>query len=197
MPLPSAILLASAVLTFGAFLTLSAKAGPGLLLYVAMLGGSAVWLLPGLLAQALPLGLFGGTLVAAASRPTNDRIAPAQLLMPTVLIVGLCLGLTGWMVPEGYRVTAAAAARFTGGTESASDSLPAPALDLPSLVAAGTPAARSELGRRLLPVTGCALAGLVAAVLLAVGIRLPIRAVVVLTLALFVAQMTLWARTAP
>lgn len=197
MPFPSALLVVTAVLTFGAFLAMGAELGPGLLLYVAMLGGTAGWLLPGLVAQALPLGLFGGALLTAASRPASDRLAPATVLGATVVVSALCLGLTGWLMPEGYRATAAAAARFTGQPAEQARAAPPPsALDLPALVAAPTSAARAELRRRLLPVAGCGVAGLVAGALLALGLRLRITHAMIVTLALFITQMVLWIRSA-
>ena len=57
------------LLTFVGAVLIVMKLGPGRLpifFYLAALGGSAVWLLPGPLALAIPAGAFGGVLLHAS-----------------------------------------------------------------------------------------------------------------------------------
>jgi hypothetical protein len=52
------------LLTAAGVVLLVWQLGPGGLLYVAPLGGAAVWLLSGPFALAMPAGAFGGVLLA-------------------------------------------------------------------------------------------------------------------------------------
>jgi hypothetical protein len=112
------------------------------------------------------------------------------------------LGLTGWIMPEGYRATAAIGDRFTASATaerpaepSASArgaTTPAAALDLPQLLEDPSPEAHADLLRRLRPVVGCLLAGAAAAGLVAAGWRPRSSRVLALTAAMFFVQMFFW-----
>ena len=202
MGLASGVIAVSAVLTAATFMALVFTSGPGLLLYLAMLGDAAVWLLPGLLVQALPLGLFGGVLLAADRPRAEDAIRPRNILGLALLLTMVTLGLTGWIIPEGYRATAAIGDRFTTSatverrTEPSAAArnatTPAAALDLPQLLKNPSPETNAHLLRRLRPVVGCMLAGAAAAGLVAVGWRPRSSRVIALTTAMFFVQMFLW-----
>ena len=107
MTLSSAVIAVTAVLTLATLFVTAAMAGPGFLLYLAMLGGAAAWLLPALVAQALPCGLFGGAMVAAAGPRSERRAGARAIVAATGLATLLSLGTVSWLTPHAYHATAA------------------------------------------------------------------------------------------
>lgn len=204
MTLAPAVFVVTAVLTSATFLVALFMAGPGFLLYLAMLGGAAAWLLPGLVAQALPCGLFGGTLVAAAGPASEERVRPAAVVGATCLLTVAALALVGWLAPQGYQATAAATARYRTGPSTASrdgatarpPQSPA-ALELPALMADASDGARGELWRRLLPVVATFVLGVVAAGVVGSGARWSTRTALVATAVVFAIQMSDWIKSFP
>lgn len=204
MTLAPAVFVVTAILTSATFLVALFMAGPGFLLYLAMLGGAAAWLLPGLVAQALPCGLLGGTLVAAANPSSEERLRPAGVVGATCLLTVAALGLVGWLTPQGYQASAAATARYRTGPSSATraeatarPSQSPAALELPALMADTSDGARAELWRRLLPVAATFVLGVIAAGVVGSGARWTTRTAVVATGVVFAIQMSYWITSFP
>lgn len=167
-----------ATLTFGVTIGLTALSvvglvfslGPGFLVYLAALGSTAFWLLPGVLAQTLPVGLIGGALLAgvpgADQRPTVSDAVPVAVL--GMLLSAYCVG---WGVPEAYVETGAAADRVTGQRAALTPSQRVHRLDLPALLGDTAPEARPELQSRVRLFLRAVAAGLVAIGLVASRLR--------------------------
>ena len=198
MALPSAVIAMTFALTLVAFFITAAMAGPGFLLYLAMLGGAAAWLLPALVAQALPLGLFGGAMVAAAGPRSDRRVTARAIVAATGLATLLLLGTVGWLTPHAYHATAARSERYRSPASAARPAPPAPsALELPDLAVDPSEAARTELRRRLQPVGLVFILGLAAAGFAASTLHWTARAALALTAILFAIQMSYWVKSLP
>lgn len=198
MTLLPATLGVTLLLTFGAFLVFSAQLGPGALLYVAILGPQAVWLLPGLLAQTLAPGLLGGALLAGATAESEMRPTSRDISKATVVLTLLTLYLVGWLAPMAFERTGAAVDRFRDrpAVEAGRTApLPPVALPLPALVQERSEPARTELWRRLQLVAICALFGVVAAGVIGSGVRLNTATAIGATAVAFIWQMHRWTAT--
>jgi hypothetical protein len=111
-------ILVTLVLTAAGVALVLVKLGPGGLIYLAALGGSAVWLLPGPLAVATPAGAFGRR-PAHASRQRRVREDSTGATVRVAVLALLVSALTvGWLVPLAYLETGRKLSRFQG------DSLP-------------------------------------------------------------------------
>lgn len=198
MPLSSAVLAVTAALTMVTFAIASAMAGPGFVLYLAMLGGAAAWLLPALVAQSLPCGILGGTLVAGAGSPSEHRPAAGAVVASTCLVTVMSLGLVGWLMPQGYQQTAARSNRFVNAKATARETAPVPsALELPQLMGYRSDGGRAELARRLQPVGLVFLLGLVAAGLVASQLAWTTTTALAATAVVYAMQMIYWVKSWP
>ena len=157
----------TAIMTGAALFVTAAQIGPGFLLYLAMLGEHAVWLLPVHVAVVLPAALFGAALLAASGPGTDDlRTQPSDVIAVTIVASLLSLYLVGWMMPAGYHATNQAVARHT--TAPVERSSPRPAgLELPQLWHTESPELRAELVQRLRLTIACVIFGGLAAALIA------------------------------
>jgi hypothetical protein len=167
-----------ATLTFGVTLGLTALSvvglvfslGPGFLVYLAALGSTAFWLLPGVLAQTVPVGLLGGALLAGVrggdQRPTVSDAVPVAIL--GMLLSAYCVG---WGVPEAYVETGAAADRATGQRATLTPPQRVRRLELPALLRDTAPEARPELQSRTRLFLRAVAGGLVAIGLVASRLR--------------------------
>jgi hypothetical protein len=82
-------------------------------LYLAMLGGAAVWLLPAPFAIAMPAGAFGGVLLARAEQKVvADEESTGDILRLAVLALLFSALTVGWLVPLAYQETGRAVSRF-------------------------------------------------------------------------------------
>lgn len=198
MALSSAVIAVTAVLTLATLFVTAAMAGPGFLLYLAMLGGAAAWLLPALVAQALPCGLFGGAMVAAAGPRPERRAGARAIVAATGLATLLLLGTVGWLTPHANQATAARSDRFRGPASAQRPAPPAPsALELPALASEPSEAARVELRRRLQPVGLVFILGLIASGFAASRLVWSTRAALALTAILFAIQTSYWVKSFP
>jgi hypothetical protein len=193
MTLGSATLGVTLLLTLGAFLVLLSSLGPAALLYVAMLGPQVPWLLPGLLAQTIPPGLLGGTLLAHSTADATWRPTVPDVLKATVVLTLVTLYLTGWLAPLAFERTGAAVDRFRD-QPAVERQAPAPpvARPLPELMRDASEPARTELWRRLQLVALCAAFGLAAAAVVGSGVRMNTATVVGITAVAFIWQMHRW-----
>ena len=175
-----------------AFFLTSTLAGPGFLIYIAMLGPTAAWLLPGHLALAMPFGLFGGALIAGAGPRTNDQ--PRDVVYLTCVLAILCLYAVGWLMPAGFRATGEATDRFQSKAASERVAPVTPAsFEPPRLIAERSdPAVRAELIRRLHPPGACLFLGLLAAGLVASPFTWRASTAAIVTIALFLFQVRRW-----
>jgi hypothetical protein len=123
-------------------------------LAVAMLGGFALWLLPGHLAVSLPAAAFGGVLMTHAEGVDSNedreeaRGQTVRLILCTTLVSLLCVG---WLMPWAYQESGRAFSRFVDRSSSVEEPARARAdLTLEELLVRGgsDPVARSELTRR-------------------------------------------------
>lgn len=154
-------------LTALAVLMTAARTGPGFVLYAAMLGSSAVWILPVHVVTVLPAGLIGGVLLAGSGPRTSlERPDVRQVAAVTLVATVTSLYLAGWGMPAAYAATAAASARYVQPAVEAPAAVKPAAMNLPQL-AAGSAAARAELMRRVWPVILCLVSGVAAAALVA------------------------------
>jgi hypothetical protein len=157
----------TAILTGAALFVTAAQAGPGFLLYVAMLGDAAAALLPVHVAIALPAGVFGGALLAGSGpREQEGRVQPTDVITLTLVATLLSAWLVGWAMPAGYQATEQASARYVDSPAFQQPLRPA-ALNLFELLADDSAAARAELFKRLGHVAACLLLGALAAALVA------------------------------
>ena len=146
----------TAVFTALALLVTASHVGSGFLLYLAMLGGAAVWLLPVHVGLALPAAVFGATMLAASGpRALADRPVARDVVVLTCFLTLLCVYLVGWVMPAGHAGTGARVARYQNAPVERPEAEPPAALQLPHLLADGSEAARAELYRRLWPVAAC------------------------------------------
>jgi hypothetical protein len=166
--LASSTLALTAILTGAALVVTMAQAGPGFLLYVAMLGEAAAALLPVHVAIALPAGVFGGALLAGSGpREQAERVQPAEVVMLTLVATLLSAWLVGWGMPAGYQATEWASARYVDAPAVEQATLRPAALNLSELLADESAAARAEIFNRLGHVAACLLLGALAAALVA------------------------------
>jgi hypothetical protein len=192
--LPSVVLGFTVLLTLGALFLTSAQVGPGFLLYLAMLGPTAAWLIPGHVAIALPFGLFGGTLLAGAGPRSADRVQPREVIGLTFVLALVSLYIVGWLMPSGFQATGAATARFVNkpGSDRVVPVKPA-SLELPQLLSErADPAMSAELGRRVQLPLACLVLGLIGAGIIAAPFTWSNRTAVIVTLVLFIFQVRRW-----
>lgn len=194
MGLFSSVLGLTTLLTVAAFFITSSLAGSGFLLYVAMLGPAALWLLPAHVALALPFGLFGGALLAGAGARTSDRAQAKEVIVLTIALTCLSLYLVGWLMPAAAHATGTAVARYQGSTAAGQAEAGRPSTyELPRLLAGrADPEAGAELRRRLQPVAACLFLGLLAAGLVASPLTWRTRTAVIATVLLFILQVRRW-----
>jgi hypothetical protein len=145
--------------------------GPGFLLYLAALGGTALWLLPGLLAQTIPVGLLGGALVSGGQGEPDQRPTMSDAVSVAILGVLLSTYCVGWGVPEAYLETSSAAERVTSQRAVLTEAQRVRRLDLPALLRDATPDAQRELWSRLRLILRAVAAGALAVVLVALPLR--------------------------
>jgi lipopolysaccharide export LptBFGC system permease protein LptF len=189
MTLGSATLGVTLLLTLGAFLVLLSSLGPAALLYVAMLAT----VVPGLLAQTIPPGLLGGTLLSHSTADATWRSTVPDVLKATIVLTLVTLYLTGWLAPLAFERTGAAVDRFHD-QPVVERQAPAPpvARPLPELVRDASEPARTELWRRLQLVALCAAFGFAAAAVVGSGVRMNTPTVVGITAVAFIWQMHRW-----
>jgi hypothetical protein len=182
----------TAVLTVLATFVLASGVGAGFLIYLAMLGPSALWLLPGLLAQTIPAGVAGGILMAGANTEADRRPSPRDAAILTIVLAAATLYFVGWAVPDAYERTGAVADRFTKSRAvEATQAKPVSAarMPLPELLADSSAAARAEMWTRLQAVARTLIFGLAAAFLLVTPLRWNVGSALVVTAVLFLWQM--------
>jgi hypothetical protein len=126
--------------------------GSGSLLFLAILGPTAVWLLPAFVVVALPAGAFGGVMLTHADRSGEfgpDEDANREAMQLAVLAMLLSAVIVGWLVPMANQPTEAAFAPYWSGEPPALEITPA-TLSLDALVVgiSSVPGARQELLRR-------------------------------------------------
>jgi hypothetical protein len=106
-------ILVTLALTAAAVLLIVLKPGPGGLIYFAALGESAVWVVPGTFALAIPAGAFGGILLTRAGQADiigqNWADDTARLAVLALLLSALTVG---WLVPLAYHETDRAISQF-------------------------------------------------------------------------------------
>ena len=151
----------TALLSIGALVVSTFHLGAGFLLVLAALGENAIWLLPLHVAIVLPAALFGGALLASAGPRTPDRPGILEMAGMTLVVTMTSTYLVGWLMPEGYRASRTAMARFQDQAVERANESPA-ALDLPRLLQDSSPAARQNLRVRIRLVAPCILLGAVA-----------------------------------
>jgi hypothetical protein len=191
----SSNLLMTLAFTIAAFFVMAFKLGAGFFLYLAALGPAAAWLVPGLVAQAMPAGLLGGTLMAAAGpRGEAYHVRAGEVLGFACAATLLSLYLVGWLAPEGFRATSDAMRPFQQNAVERPAAPPA-ALDMLDLVAERSEPARVELRRRLTLVISCAAAGIIAAAMVASRLVWSIRTALGVAAAAFIWQMQRWVGT--
>jgi hypothetical protein len=191
MSLLSATSSLTASLTVFATFVLASQIGPGFFIYLAMLGPTALWLLPGLLAQTIPAGVAGGILLAGANTEADRRPSARDAGKLTIVLAAATLYFVGWGVPEAYARTGAAADRITNpkAVEATLAKPPTPArMPLPELMADRSDAARAEMWTRLQAVARTLIFGLLAALLLATPLRWNVASALGVTALIFLWQ---------
>ena len=122
------------------------------LLLLAILGPTAVWLLPAFVVVALPAGAFGGVMLTHADRAAGfgpDEDANRKAMQLAVIAMLLSVLIVGWIVPTAYEPTEAAFSRYQNGATAAPEIRPA-RLTLDTLLVEinSVPGAKQELLRR-------------------------------------------------
>ena len=164
--------------------------GPDGLLLLAILGPAAVWLLPSVVAVALPAGAFGGVMLTHADRAgvhDPDEDGNREAIWLAVLATLLSALIVGWLVPLAHQPTEAAFSRYQSGAPIAPEVRPA-RLPLDALLVglSSVPGARQELLRRAAWIAPSLFLPLLAAGLGVVKRRWTYRESVAATLATFV-----------
>jgi hypothetical protein len=180
----------TALFTLIAFAAAVMTLGRGGLLFLAILGPAAVWLLPAVVIVVLPAGAFGGVMLTYADRAGGydpDEEFNREAIRLAVLAMLMSALIVGWLVPITNQSTEAAFSRFQTGAPAALESTPAK-LTLDALLAGmnSVPGARQELVRRSTWVVLSLLLPLLAAGLGVMKRRWTYRQSLAATLAVFV-----------
>jgi hypothetical protein len=164
--------------------------GNGGILFLAILGGAIIWILPGLFTVALPAGAFGGVLLTQAEHPANDdpdedpRREIVRLALFTLVVSML---LVGWILPMGFGDMSGQFDRYRDGAQAEQGEVRPGSLPLDELLlqAGSVPEARQELLRRAARILPSFFMPLFAGVLVMVRPRWTYKTAVGATLAVF------------
>jgi hypothetical protein len=184
-------------LVLAAFVTLQLlrELGNGAVLFLAVLGGAVIWLLPGVFALALPAGAFGGVLLTHADQSTGivDEDSTREMVRLAVLALMLSMLTVGWLVPMASRQVTGAFAPYQDSVQAVQPEVKPTTLPLDQLIARASsePEGKQELLRRAARIAPSFLMPLLAGVLVMVRPRWTYKAAVTATLAVFV--ISVWA----
>ena len=176
------------MLTAAGVVLLVMQLGQGAPLFLAMLGGAAVWLLLAPFAIAMPAGAFAVSCSRGPSRRWSPmKTRPAKHYVSPVLALMLSTLTVGWLVPRAYQETGRAVSRLVPDGVRRTDGGHTRETTLDQLVdgARSIPGAGKELLRRAAWVLPSFLAPLFAAILVRVRARWKLREAVAATLVIF------------
>src|SRR5262245_40843152 len=80
--------------------------GNGALLFLVVLGGTVIWLLPAVFALALPAGAFGAVMLTHARVSTgnaSDEDSTREMARLAVVALTLSTLIVGWLMPLALR----------------------------------------------------------------------------------------------
>jgi hypothetical protein len=180
----------TALLSVAAALQAVLAMGSNGLLFLAIVGPAAVFLLPPFIVLALPAGAFGGILFTHADRATvdePDEHAHRDAVRLAVLATIVSTVMVGWLVPQAGQPIEAAFSRFQDNSAQVAAAVSPARLSLDELVLAigSVPGAGQELLRRVAWIAASLLMPLFATLLVAVKRRWTYGAAAAATLAVF------------
>ena len=163
--------------------------GNDALLLLVVLGGTVIWLLPGVFALALPAGAFGVVLLTHADPSTanTDEDPKRETVRLAVYALMLSTLTVGWLVPLASRVATGTFAPYQGSAQAEQSELRPRTLLLDELIArAGSmPHGQEELLRRVAWIAPSFLMPLFAGILVIVRPWWTNKAAVTATVAVF------------
>ncbi len=127
--------------------------GSGALLFLAVLGGTVIWLLPAVFALALPAGAFGAVLLTHARQSTGhaaDEDSRREMTRLAVIALILSMVTVGWLMPLALREMVGTSPPHQRGVHAARPEVRPATLLLDELIvrAGSVPAGRQELLHR-------------------------------------------------